>query len=139
MANMLCSLPLLSNEPYVRQWKQQAGTKAAPAASAAASTKGGGSSVHANHWQTAAAADNAANPVQEKGAGDAAKSVTCSPQRSKAHGSHTLKSRNARLEVLLAASGALDLQVRRLKKILQTTHCKGSAQTTLAMMHMMLV
>jgi hypothetical protein len=139
MASMLCSLPLLCSELCARQWKQQAGTRAAAATAAAAAVTiaadtrhTGGKAAHAN---TLACKQAAAKEQKQTATGavtqrpgrvadDAAGDETCG-YRTQGQGSHTLKARNARLEVLLAASGALDLQVQRL----HCTQSKGVRST----------
>lgn len=125
MASMLCSLPLLCSEASVRQWRQQAGSAAAaaeveskpvPGRIGPAGAQACGHVAEKQQPQIATAArlraarDDALDALSGKAGGTAAGGMTHCRQTG-VQGSHTLKARNARLEVLLAASGALEVQV----------------------------
>jgi hypothetical protein len=128
IASMLCSLPLLCSEACVRQWKQQAGPAAAAVAGSTAAATANTSytckpALAGKRKQSAAAGKCKTQDTVAAGAGEAAEEPSkaaggCAAsggmsrsRQAGGQGSHTLKARNARLEVLLATTGALELQV----------------------------
>lgn len=138
LANMLNTLPLISNEPCVRAWKQQAGWKqeAGPdkvptptSAAAAAQSYIPDDLNQAVQPSKDPQQQHTANSTGPAGSskGSCSKSKCRSvmmvqdeptlrnrPYSHVSQGSRSLKARNARLEVLLASGGAVDVQVCKL-------------------------